>query len=105
MIIHLDIFDEFGAFCGNGEAAARFRFERIEPYVGIADRIELDFAGVRNANSSFCNVLIANLVAQHGAPVLKRIRFLNCGPTLQVMLRAAVDLGLSQSERAQLQQA
>jgi hypothetical protein len=100
MKLTINVHDEFGAFCGNGEAAARFRHERIDAYAGIAESIVLDFGGVRNANSSFCNALVANLISQNTAEIVGRIRFLNCNPNLQVMLRAAVDLGLSRLERA-----
>ena len=98
MILTLGIYDEFGSFCGNGEAALRFRRERIDPYINLAERIELDFARVRNANSSFCNALVANLIEQNSPALLPRLKFLNCSPQLQVMLRSAVDLGLSRLE-------
>lgn len=105
MTLSISLRDEFGATCGNGEAAARFRFQRIDPYVNIAQRIELDFGGVRNANSSFCNALVANLISQNGSGVVSRLRFLNCSPTLQIMLRSAVDLGLSRIDRRATQPA
>ena len=105
MILSISLAQEFGNFCGNGEAAARFRFERIDPYAATAERIELDFAGVRNANSSFCNALVANLISQSGSDIIDRLRFLNCGPNLRVLLRSAVDLGLTRIERAGLQPA
>ena len=54
MNLSITLFDEFGSFCADGEKAARFRFERIDPYVETAEQIHFDFAGVRNMSSSFC---------------------------------------------------
>lgn len=96
MILHLDMYEEFGSFCGSGDDARRFRHERIDPYLALATQIDLDFEGVTNANSSFCNALVTNLISQNSAEILQRIRFLNCAPNLRVMLRGSVDLGLAQ---------
>ena len=62
MNLSITVFEEFGSFCADGEKAARFRFERIDPYVETAEQIHFDFAGVRNMSSSFCNAMLANLV-------------------------------------------
>lgn len=95
MNITIAIRDEFGSHLADGSAAAQFRLGRIDPYVDICSEVVLDFTGVRNANSSFINALVAGLVEQHGVKVLKKTVFKGCNPPLQVLIEAAVDLGVS----------
>lgn len=92
--MELQLAQEFGAHLADGESAAGFRLTRIEPYVAICPQITLDFTGVRNANSSFMNALVAGLVEQHGEAILDRIVFKGCNPVLRVLVEAAIDLGL-----------
>jgi len=66
MKMKLRIADDLGAHLADGEAAAKFRTTRIEPYVSICEELTLDFTRVRNANSSFMNALVAGVVEQHG---------------------------------------
>ncbi len=94
MNLSITLFDEFGSFCADGEKAARFRFERIDPYVETAEQIHFDFAGVRNMSSSFCNAMLANLISQHGSSVLQKVRFANCRSNVRVMIESALELGM-----------
>ena len=94
MNLVISLATEFGRFCADGEAAARFRFERVDPYVESSEQISFDFADVRNMSSSFCNALLANLVSQHGSAVLSKVRFLNCRPNVRVMVESAIQLGM-----------
>ena len=94
MNVELQMADEFGEFCANGELAAQVRFERIEPLASAAAQIVFDFKGVRNMNSSFCNALIANLIRQH-PDVVPKLRFINCRPNVRVLIKSAVDLGIA----------
>jgi hypothetical protein len=87
--------DEFGSFCADGEKAAQFRFERVDPFAAEAERINFDFAGVRNASSSFCNALVANLISQTGGSVVQKLRFTNCRDNVRAVVEAAVELGLA----------
>ncbi|WP_158305449.1 STAS-like domain-containing protein [Opitutus terrae] len=96
--MELRLAQEFGAHLADGEAAARFRLTRIEPYVAISPRITLDFTGVRSANSSFMNALVAGLVEQHGEAALARFVFKGCNPMVRVLVEAAIDLGLQKIE-------
>jgi hypothetical protein len=93
------VVEHFGAFCADGEAAAAFRREQIDLYADMADVIELDFAGVRNANSSFCNALLAGLVAKHSPEVIKKLKLLNCRENLKIVLSGALELGLARWQR------
>ena len=94
MKLELNLLKELGPHLADGEAAAAFRRSRIEPYVSICPEITIDFTGVRNANSSFMNALIAGVVEQHGEAVLERLIFKGCNPLLRVLAEAAIDLGL-----------
>jgi len=100
MILTITLAEEFGAFCADGEKAARFRFERVDPFVADADRISFDFAGVRNASSSFCNALVANLISQTGGSVVRKLRFANCRENVRAVIEAAVELGLARLQGA-----
>lgn len=93
--------DEFGSHLADGTKAADFRMTKVDAYVVIAREITLDFTGVRNANSSFINALVAGLIEQHGLNVLEKLVFKGCNPAVQVLIEAAVDLGASKvSDRA-----
>ncbi len=99
MIVKLQVFDLFGAFCVDAALATQVRSERVDIFLDAADQIIFDFEGVRNMNSSFCNALIANLLARY-PECLSRIKFANCRSNLKVLIQSAVDLGL---ERVQNQ--
>ncbi len=97
LLIALHIAQELGIHLADGESAARFRMARIEPCLAIGREITLDFTGVRNANSSFMNALVAGVVEQHGEAVLDKILFKGCNPVLRVLVEAAIDLGLQKT--------
>jgi anti-anti-sigma regulatory factor len=94
----LSLSEEFGTHLADGAAAAVFRMARIEPYVGLCSEVVLDFSGVRHANSSFVNALIAGLVEQHGRDVLKILVFKGCNPVVRVLVEGAISLGLQKIE-------
>ena len=94
MKLELRLSEDFGPHLADGAAAAEYRMGRIEPYVELCEQVVLDFTGVRNANSSFVNALIAGLVEQHGRRVLNILMFKGCNPVLRVLVAAAIDLGL-----------
>lgn len=95
MIVTIDIRELCGVFCSDGNRAASIRSTQIDPYINVAEQIVLDFAGVRNMNSSFCNVLIGNLFMRHGELAMQKLRFANCNETVQVHIRSALSIGLS----------
>jgi hypothetical protein len=101
MKINLSLARDFGPQLGDGGRAAEYRAERIDPFVSASDEITLDFTGVRSANSSFINALIASVVEHNGERVLSKIIFKGCNATLQVLVEAAIDLGVQKGlERA-----
>lgn len=91
--LHIQLATEFGNFLADGEKAAAFRFSRIDPFVHSHDQIVLDFAGVRNMNSSYANALIANLVSQ-SPEVLPKLHFANCNSRIRVAIESALALGV-----------
>ncbi len=94
MNLHLSFAEDFGPQLANGTQALEYRMGRIDPYVDLCDEIILDFRGVRTANSSFVNALVAGLVEHHGEQVLQKLVFEGCSPLLRVLVEGAIDLGL-----------
>ena len=91
---HLFLATDCGSHLADGAEASAYRRERIEPCLDLCAEIVLDFTGVRVANSSFVNALVAGLVEQHGEAVLTKLTFKGCNPLLRVLVEAAIDLGL-----------
>jgi len=52
----------------------------------------LNFNGVRNANSSFVNALVAGFIEQHGTQMLDRLVFQGCNPVVRVLVESAISL-------------
>jgi len=90
----LSLANEFGTHLADGARAAAFRVARIEPYVNLCDEVLLDFSGVRHANSSFINALIAGVIEQHGQEAIRTLSFKGCTPVIQVLIEGAIELGL-----------
>ena len=88
------ILAEFGTSPSDGAEAYAFRVANIDPYVSLCELIDLDFTGVRIANSSFINALISGLFEQHGAGHLSKLVFRGCLPMIQLLIQSAVDLSL-----------
>lgn len=99
MKLELSIREHFGSHLADGAKAVEFRMGRIDPYVDICKEISLDFTGVRNANSSFTNALLAGLVEQHGPKVLDILVFRGCNPAIRVLIESAITLGLDKIAR------
>lgn len=95
----LSLAEEFGPQLADGTLAARFRQQRIEPYLPLCEQVVLDFTRVRNANSSFINALIAGTIEQHGQPVLTKLVFKGCNAVIRVLVESAIELGLEKAKR------
>ena len=98
MKLELSLADDLGTHLADGCEAVEYRVGRIDPYIDICERIILDFSRVRTANSSFTNGLIAGLVEHHGERVLRIVIFKGCNPLIQVLVQAAIDLGLEKTQ-------
>ena len=92
MSLEISISSKFGPFCADGQKAADFRKNEIEPFLKSEDLICLDFAGVRNMNSSFANALVGGLISIL-PPAGPKLLFKNCGPTVKVLIESAISLG------------
>ncbi len=62
--------------------------------MSVGEQIHLDFAGVRNLSSSFCNAMLANLISQHVPSVLRKVRFANGRRNVRVMIDSALEWGM-----------
>lgn len=89
----LRLADDLGALCADGNKALKYRSHKVDPILDRVDCIKFDLEGVRNMNSSFANALVANLVSERGPDVLGKIRFENCRPRVETMLKSAIRLG------------
>ena len=94
--VHLN--DDLGSRLSDGSEAFRYRVSKIDSYLSICEEVVLDFTGVRSANSSFINAMVSGLVEQHGAAALQKLVFKGCLPTIQVLVQAAIDLGMTKHE-------
>lgn len=97
MTKEFDLAKEFGPRLADGIQAADFREKRVEPSVNTSDETVLDFSGVRIANSSFINALIAGIIEHLGPQALERLVFKGCNPTLKVLVEGAISLGVEKS--------
>jgi len=95
MKLELRLAEDFGPRLADGYKAADYRRGRLDPYVDLCERITLDFTGVRNANSSFVNALVAGAIEQNGERAMKVLMFRGCNPVVHVLVEAAISLGLS----------
>lgn len=93
----LSLAADFGVQLADGERAAKYRATRLEPSLDLYELVVLDFSGVRSANSSFVNGLIAGVIEQHGVHVLQKLHFKGCNPTIKVLVESAISLGLQKS--------
>lgn len=85
--------ERFGSFLASGDVANAFRFTEVEPELAHGVEIVFDFAGVTNMTSSFCNALIATLMAHHPTEFSNLVRFSNCDPVVKQLIHGAIALG------------
>ena len=99
MKLELSLLETFGSHLADGSEALNYRVAQIDPYVSISDQIVLDFSGIRNANSSFINALVAGLISQHGTSIMEILSFKGCNPLIKILVGAAVDLAFQKEGR------
>ena len=85
--------ERFGSFLLNSDQANLLRFTEIEPKISMGTIMEIDFDGVTNMTSSFCNALVATLVAHHPMDFAQKVHFKNCDPLIREMILGAVGIG------------
>jgi hypothetical protein len=98
----LHLAQDLGTYLAEGARAAEYRLRAIEPVFDVYETFVLDFLGVRGVNSSFANALIVPLFVQHGAAVLKKLRFQHCNSVVKIMLESALKLGMEATQSDQV---
>ena len=98
MKMELKLAQEFGTRLADGGVAAEFRMGRLDPYADICQEIILDFTGVRSANSSFVNALVAGFIEQHGPKMLDKLVFQGCNAVVRVLVESAISLGIEKHQ-------
>ncbi len=87
-----------GTFLANGDVANAFRFTEVEPALTEGAEVTFDFCGVTNMTSSFCNALVATLMAHHPRDIAERVRFTNCDGAIRELIRAAIAIGRREAQ-------
>lgn len=100
MTISLQLSEDLGTSLADGYKAHEYRMARLDPHTEMCEEIILDFTGVRRANSSFVNALVAAALEQHGPGLLAKLIFKGCNPAVKVLVESAINLGMDQA-RAQ----
>jgi hypothetical protein len=77
-VLRVSVYNYFGKYLEDKEAAIRYRDNRLLPALDEGRRIEFDFANVETAPHSFLNALLATPVRRLSAQASKRLRFFNC---------------------------
>ena len=90
--------ERFGTFLSDGDVANAFRFTEVEPALAQGHEVVFDFGGVTNMTSSFCNALVASVVAHHVEDFATRIKFSNCDPLVKQFITGAVALGRQEAK-------
>lgn len=93
MKLNLSLLGDFGSRLSDGSRALEYRMGRIDPYMDLCEEVVIDFTGVRSANSSFVNALVAGAIEHHGSRALDVLVFKGCSPAIQVLVEAAIYLG------------
>lgn len=94
MNLELRLASDLGTFLADGSRAAEYRLSRIEPTLGVYERIIFDLSEVRGMTSSFANALVVPLVVTHGPEVLAKLRFRHCTPVVKLMIETALAMGV-----------
>lgn len=74
---YLHIYNFFGRYAEDKEAAIRFRDKRIFPAIEQGKNIVIDLEGVISSPHSFLSALLASPIASLGMAAYKRIKILN----------------------------
>jgi hypothetical protein len=76
--LYVSMYNHFGKFLEDKDAAIRYRDSRIVPAVDAGKHIDLDFAAVETAPHSFLSALLATPARRLGGLCSKRMRIYNC---------------------------
>lgn len=81
-------------FVEDKEQAKQIRLAKILPLLDRGESVVLDFKRVKYATQSYIHALIGEALHKHGEPVLSRLEFKNCVPTVRSVIELVVDYSL-----------
>lgn len=87
----INIRERAGVFAENKDIGRDIRVSTILPALEAGNDVILDFEGVESATQSFIHSIISDVIRQHGAQVLDRLKFKSCGPTVRSIIGIVVE--------------
>jgi hypothetical protein len=90
----IKMFDIFGDFAEDKDAAAKLREEKIKQSIEKSENIILDFEGVTLVTQSFIHALISNVLRMRGEEALDSLEFKNCVPVVKGIVSTVVQYSL-----------
>ena len=90
-IVYVNIYNYFGKYAEDKDAAIKFRDQRLLPAIEEGKKIVLDFAEVENAPHSFLNALLATPIARLGPRAYQWIRVRNAIGTIHEIIDGVLD--------------
>lgn len=88
---YLNIYNYFGAYADDKEAAIRYREKRILPAVDEGKTFVIDFHNVESSTHSFLNALLASAIRRMGMNAYKRIKVVNATPDIRETIDYVLD--------------
>lgn len=82
-------------FAEDKEEARNLRTSRILPAIEKGDNVLLDFAEVNYATQSYIHALVGEALQRYGDPVLDKLEFKNCSPSVRGVIELVVDYSLT----------
>ncbi|WP_079865701.1 STAS-like domain-containing protein [Pseudomonas aeruginosa] len=89
--LYLNIYNFFGRYAEDKEAAIRFRDKRIFPALDEEKQIVIDFEGVISSPHSFLSALLASPIKSIGMNAYKKIKILNATPDIRETIDFILD--------------
>ena len=93
-IRQIDVLDHIGVFGCDSSVGLSLLHEHLVPAINQEQVVLLNFAGVRNVNSSFSNALFANLFRLFGKDAAKLVRLVNVRECLKHEFASSMKMGL-----------
>ena len=89
--LYLHVYNFFGRYAEDKEAAIRFRDKRIFPALEEGKKIVIDFDGVISSPHSFLSALLASPIKSLGMAAYKNIKILNATPDIRETIDFILD--------------
>lgn len=88
---YLNVYNYFGTFADDKEAAIRYRERHVLPAVDANKTFVIDFQNVESSTHSFLNALLASAIRRMGIKAYKRIRIVNATPDIRETIDYVLD--------------